>query len=458
MPRPAITTTSSPIGPTSPTARTSSTSGCCRWKSAASGTAPASSQHNVGTPATLRLGLSEWIEARISSDGFLSATDPSGTQRGIGNVQIGAKLRLWADPGGVPVLSILPTVNLPAASESKGLGSGQADYTVAVLTGTDFLTRGHIDINYGMGRIGAGTGLPRFTQQLVSWSASAEVPGPVTPYVEGFWFSRQDPDGGPVVAHGWRRHLRDQPAARPRRRRPGRPDGCRAGTVRLRRVVGRGRQRPGRPRRARAPARGRQARRRAGRGHDDTADAPGAAPVDRVRGRAGVRRLGAAHPRAAASRPRRCSRRIRASIAPSRCRTGSPRPSIARRARSSSAWSPTTSIKTATSTSSPASARSICWSGRTTAPDTSPDFPPRSVERCRRSRRRPPWTATRSRRTSGFRTTIVTRWVSRRFARSSTRRRARRRSRRSVWSGHNRARAPGPPALPRSPSAFFSTH
>jgi hypothetical protein len=100
----------------------------------------------------------------------------------------------------VPVLSILPTVNLPAASESKGLGSGQADFTIALLTGTDFLTRGHIDVNYGIGRIGAGTGLPRFTQHLVSWSASAEIPGPVTPYLEGFWFSRQDPDGGQVAA------------------------------------------------------------------------------------------------------------------------------------------------------------------------------------------------------------------------------------------------------------------
>jgi hypothetical protein len=157
-------------------------------------------RHSVGTPSTLRLGLSEWLEARVSSDGFLSATDPSGTQSGIGNLQVGAKLRLWSDPGGVPVLSILPTINLPAASESKGLGSGQADYTVAVLTGTDFLTRGHIDVNYGIGRIGAGSGLPRFTQHLVSWSASAEVPGPVTPYVEGFWFSRQDPDGGRVAA------------------------------------------------------------------------------------------------------------------------------------------------------------------------------------------------------------------------------------------------------------------
>ena len=157
-------------------------------------------QHSSSTPTTIRLGLSDWLEARVSGDGFLSATDASGSQHGIGNVQIGAKLRLWADPGGVPVLSILPTVNLPAASESKGLGSGQADFTIAMLTGTDFLTRGHVDVNYGIGRIGAGTGLPRFTQHLVSWSASAEIPGPVTPYLEGFWFSRQDPGGGQVAA------------------------------------------------------------------------------------------------------------------------------------------------------------------------------------------------------------------------------------------------------------------
>ena len=98
------------------------------------------------------------------------------------------------------MLSILPTITLPTASESKGLGSGRADFTIALLTGTDFLTRGHVDVSYGVGRIGAGTGRERFTQHLVSWSASAEIPGPATPYLEGFWFSRQDPDGGPVAA------------------------------------------------------------------------------------------------------------------------------------------------------------------------------------------------------------------------------------------------------------------
>jgi outer membrane putative beta-barrel porin/alpha-amylase len=155
---------------------------------------------SVGTPLTVRVGLTEWLEARVSGDGFLSVTDAAGNQRGMGNVQLGAKLRLWSDPGGVPVLSILPTINLPVASERKGLGSGQADFTIAILTGTDLLTRGHLDVNYGIGRIGAGTGLPRFTQHLVSWSASAEVPGPLTPYLEGFWFSRQDPEGGQIAA------------------------------------------------------------------------------------------------------------------------------------------------------------------------------------------------------------------------------------------------------------------
>ncbi len=137
---------------------------------------------------------------RFGGDGFVSATTPDGSASGIGNVQIGAKIRLWADPGGIPVLSILPSVNLPAASSAKGLGSGQSDYTLALLTGTDFLTRGHVDVNYGIGMIGTGPGFHRFSQHLLSASASAEIPGPVTPYAEYFWLSRQDPNGGHVGA------------------------------------------------------------------------------------------------------------------------------------------------------------------------------------------------------------------------------------------------------------------
>jgi hypothetical protein len=161
---------------------------------------PGLGRENVGTPVTFRLGLNEWLEARVGGDGFISSQDPQGRASGFGNVQLGAKLRLWASPGGIPVLSILPTINLPVASESKGLGSGQSDLTVALLTGTDFLTRGHVDFNYGFGLIGAGPGLTRVPQHLVSLSASAEIPGPVTPYIEAFWISRQEQGGAHVLA------------------------------------------------------------------------------------------------------------------------------------------------------------------------------------------------------------------------------------------------------------------
>ena len=161
---------------------------------------PDSTHKNAGTPITFRVGLTDWLEIRAGADGFLFATDPDGSVSGPGNVQVGAKLRLWADPGGIPVLSILPTINLPAASESKGLGSGDADYTVALLTGADVFKHGHVDINYGIGLIGAGSGQPHFVQHLVSLSGSVEIPGPVTPYVESFWFSRQEADGTRVVA------------------------------------------------------------------------------------------------------------------------------------------------------------------------------------------------------------------------------------------------------------------
>lgn len=157
-------------------------------------------QGNTSSPMTARIGVFDWLEARIGGDGLLMQSTADSKSTGFGNVQLGAKLRLWADPGGIPVLSILPTVNLPTASAEKGLGSGDADYTIAVLTGTDIGQRGHMDVNYGIGRIGAGDGRPRYTQHLLSTSGSFAATQHLSPYGEVFWFSRTDADGTPEVS------------------------------------------------------------------------------------------------------------------------------------------------------------------------------------------------------------------------------------------------------------------
>ena len=155
---------------------------------------------NLGTPLTVRVGVLEWLEVRFGSDGFLRQRDDGGTTSGAGNVQLGAKVRLFANPGGIPVLSVLPTINLPTASVSKGLGSGDIDSTLLVLTGTDLGRHSHIDANYGIGAIGAGQGQPHFAQHLMSVSVSHSLTEQTSPYLEGYWFSRQDPDGGRVAS------------------------------------------------------------------------------------------------------------------------------------------------------------------------------------------------------------------------------------------------------------------
>ena len=163
-------------------------------------TRDAPGQTGATSPFTIRVGLADWIEARIGADGVTTQNGPDASATGFGNVQLGAKLRLWAQPGGAPVLSILPNVNLPTADSSRGLGSGDTDFTVALLTGTDIRARGHIDINYGIGSIGAGQGRPHYVQHLISASLSEAVTDRWNPYVEVFWFSRTEIDGSPETA------------------------------------------------------------------------------------------------------------------------------------------------------------------------------------------------------------------------------------------------------------------
>jgi len=157
-------------------------------------------QHAFGSPITARAGLTDWLEVRIGTDGLLTQSNGVSRVTGLGNVQVGTKLRLWADPGGVPVLSLLPAVNVPTASAEKNLGSGSPDYTVAVLTGRDIGRHGHVDFNYGIGSIGSSGGDPHFLQHLVSVSASAAVTDNWNPYFESFWYSRQEAAGRAVLA------------------------------------------------------------------------------------------------------------------------------------------------------------------------------------------------------------------------------------------------------------------
>ncbi len=158
-----------------------------------------SGDRTFGSPLTARIGLRAWLEARVGTDGFVTTSDGHTRATGLGNVQLGAKLRLVPSSDGPPHLSILPTVTLPTASSDLALGSGDADFTLGVLSGANVSRWARVDVNYGIGSIGGGD-RSRFTQHLVSLSASTAIGTRWSPFLEGFCFSREDPDGGALAA------------------------------------------------------------------------------------------------------------------------------------------------------------------------------------------------------------------------------------------------------------------
>lgn len=149
-----------------------------------------------GTPLTLRYGAFSWLELSAGSDGVLTQRAPdTGATRGLGNTLLGARVRLFAARGGLPILSVLPTVILPTANAARGLGSGDADATLAVISGRDLPHGSHVDVTYGAGAIGTGDG-GHFAQQAAALSGSLGVTGAWTPAVTLTWISRQDPATG----------------------------------------------------------------------------------------------------------------------------------------------------------------------------------------------------------------------------------------------------------------------
>jgi len=151
-------------------------------------------QSSGAVPILARVGLSNWIELRVGADTVAWQNVATTGETGFGNLQLAAKLRVWPPPGREPVVVIEPAVVLPTADAERGLGSGATDFTVIVASGTSVGPRAHLDVNYGLGSIGAGDG-SRFVQHMISGSLGIPVTDKLKPYLEAFWLSRTDFDG-----------------------------------------------------------------------------------------------------------------------------------------------------------------------------------------------------------------------------------------------------------------------
>jgi hypothetical protein len=139
------------------------------------------------SPFLLKLGLLQRIELRFGGNGVLRQTLPgAAAATGFGDMTVGLQwCYLRNGPAGMD-LGVQLTGKLPTASAAKGLGSGEADWTVLLLFSRD-LGAFHADLNLLSTWLGVppaqggGTDLqPAGTLSLSrtlsdQWSLTAEV-------------------------------------------------------------------------------------------------------------------------------------------------------------------------------------------------------------------------------------------------------------------------------------------
>jgi hypothetical protein len=99
----------------------------------------------------LKFGLLCDVELRWTTTSFLSQTDASGTQRGIGDNWLGPQIRFYRQTKRVPSLAFSYAVKIPSASDS--LGSGRTDHAFTFLVSKD-IAHFHFDFNVSQFLIG----------------------------------------------------------------------------------------------------------------------------------------------------------------------------------------------------------------------------------------------------------------------------------------------------------------
>ena len=146
------------------------------------------------TPFSVRLGLTRNIEGRFGGGGLLYNTSDETTELGMGDLQVGARYRFFDDGAWFPSLGIEPTIKLPVASRSKGLGTGQPDFAMALLMSKDLPFKFHVDAN-GIGAyLGEEMHPGRFYfQQVASLVISYTITDRLGPFWEIVWASQSAP-------------------------------------------------------------------------------------------------------------------------------------------------------------------------------------------------------------------------------------------------------------------------
>jgi hypothetical protein len=147
---------------------------------------------SVTAPTSLlRVGLMPRVELRFGTDGILS-TDQGGVRStGVGDFEVGAKIRLLSQAAAGLDVAIIPIVSLPTGSQ--GVSADSVDPTVKFTWARDLPAGVGLSGNYNLSSLSDGN--DRFVQQALSVSVGHDLALGFGGYLETYGFVPVARDG-----------------------------------------------------------------------------------------------------------------------------------------------------------------------------------------------------------------------------------------------------------------------
>ena len=166
----------------------------------AAGGEPAADIYEFGT-SNLRIGLADNFEIGIvwQPYGILHPRGGGAATRGVGSVDLRAKLNLWGNDGGTTALALLPYVTLPTDG-ANGIGAAETGFGVIVLLAIDLGGGFGLGLNGAVEFTGEAEGRGLDAAGLVSASLAQAWTDRLGSYAEVVWaFGEADAPGDVVT-------------------------------------------------------------------------------------------------------------------------------------------------------------------------------------------------------------------------------------------------------------------
>jgi outer membrane putative beta-barrel porin/alpha-amylase len=156
--------------------------------------AGAAAERRLTWQGTLRLGLTERLEARLEGEPVVRVRG-SEDETGAGDLVLGLKYRFQDQAEGSrwPSLGLEPFVKVPTAP--RPIGSGRTDFGIVGLASWDLPWNLNLDVNAGLAAVGQSQPNGYLIQGLASASLGLQITGRLSGYVEVFFASRGERDG-----------------------------------------------------------------------------------------------------------------------------------------------------------------------------------------------------------------------------------------------------------------------